>query len=90
MTEENKHFYQRTVTLKHTKRRLTEDEVEKYKKEGKIKEDFSTMTQEPPPSNCGNWYLVWYQQYQAWFSCRICYQGYPTAWPYEECVQMPE
>lgn len=76
---------ERTVTLKHTKRRLTEEEKAAHEKANP-----PVQTETEPGNNCGPWYLVWYQSYQKWFTCRICYQGYPTQWPYEECIEMPD
>lgn len=85
MAEEKEQFEERTVTLKKTKRRLTAEEKEAH--EAKNGQPNQTDT---GGENCGQWYLVWYESYHAWFTCRICYTGAPTWWPYEECIGLPQ
>lgn len=80
MAEYKEQFEERTVTLKVTKRRLTQEEKEEHEK----KHGSPIAQTEEPPSNCGPWYFKIEGGHT--YSCRICYEGYPTVWPIERCV----
>lgn len=68
---------QKKITLNHTKVRLTEEEVEKYKSQQQLTE-----------GDCGNWFIE--ISGGGIHTCRICYSGYPTSWPYKQCIELPE
>lgn len=97
MAEEKEQFEERTVTLKVTKRRLTVEEKKKFDRQLKIRrvtvpvKNFFRrivgLTEEEPPGDCGPWYFK--IRGGKTYSCRVCYQGYPTGWPQEYCLEMP-
>lgn len=65
----------RTIELKVTKRRLTQEE-------------FQAQQETVNPGSCGNWYIK--IQGGQTYTCRICHTQGDTGWPYEECVLLPQ
>lgn len=95
MAEEKEFPETRTVTLTVTKRRLTEEEKKKYERRLKIKKVLNffrrivgLQTLDNPGGDCGPWYFKIMGGHT--YSCRICWYGYPTAWPEEQCIQLPD
>lgn len=86
---------ERTITLKVFKEKLTEEQAKQYgvepsreaaprKSEASLNDDEELP---PPEGDCGSTFFEIRGGHT--YACRICYYGFPTAWPYKTCIQMP-
>lgn len=86
---------ERTITLKVFKEKLTEEQAKQYnvapsKEAPPRKPEAATMDDEelpPEGMDCGSWFIELREGHI--YTCRICFYGYPTAWPYKQCIQLP-
>jgi hypothetical protein len=43
---------------------------------------------DPGEGECGAWFIEIRGGHT--YTCRICYGGFPTSFPYKQCIQLPD